>query len=98
MWLTMTYLLHTVGELLLSPVGLSAMTKLAPVRIAGLDDGHLVPRDLGRQLHRRPGLRPLRVVRAADAVRRGRPPSRASPGLVMFALTPSIKKMMGRVN
>ena len=36
MWLTMTYLLHTVGELLLSPVGLSAMTKLAPVRIAGL--------------------------------------------------------------
>ena len=25
MWLTMTYLLHTIGELLLSPVGLSAM-------------------------------------------------------------------------
>src|SRR5829696_6752624 len=36
MWLTMTYLLHTIGELSLSPVGLSAMTKLAPVRIAGL--------------------------------------------------------------
>jgi proton-dependent oligopeptide transporter, POT family len=36
MWLTMTYLLHTVGELSLSPVGLSAMTKLAPARIAGL--------------------------------------------------------------
>ena len=36
MWLTMTYLLHTIGELLLSPVGLSAMTKLAPARIAGL--------------------------------------------------------------
>src|SRR5215203_2495225 len=35
-WLTMTYLLHTCGELTLSPVGLSAMTKLAPVRIAGL--------------------------------------------------------------
>jgi POT family proton-dependent oligopeptide transporter len=35
-WLTLTYFLHTVGELLLSPVGLSAMTKLAPVRIAGL--------------------------------------------------------------
>jgi POT family proton-dependent oligopeptide transporter len=30
------YFLHTVGELLLSPVGLSAMTKLAPVRIASL--------------------------------------------------------------
>ncbi len=36
MWLTATYLLHTVGELSLSPVGLSAMTRLAPARIAGL--------------------------------------------------------------
>jgi POT family proton-dependent oligopeptide transporter len=36
MWLTVTYLLHTWGELCLSPVGLSAMTKLAPVRIGGL--------------------------------------------------------------
>ncbi len=36
LWLVATYLLHTVGELCLSPVGLSAMTKLAPVRITGL--------------------------------------------------------------
>jgi POT family proton-dependent oligopeptide transporter len=36
MWLTVVYLLHTWGELTLSPVGLSAMTKLAPVRIGGL--------------------------------------------------------------
>ncbi len=36
MWLTATYLLHTIGELVLSPVGLSAMTTLAPARIAGL--------------------------------------------------------------
>jgi proton-dependent oligopeptide transporter, POT family len=36
MWLVVTYLLHTIGELTLSPVGLSAMTKLAPARIAGL--------------------------------------------------------------
>jgi POT family proton-dependent oligopeptide transporter len=35
-WLTLTYLLHTWGELSLSPVGLSAMTRLAPARIAGL--------------------------------------------------------------
>ncbi|HVY91204.1 MAG TPA: peptide MFS transporter [Bryobacteraceae bacterium] len=35
-WLTGTYLLHTVGELCLSPVGMSAMTKLAPARIGGL--------------------------------------------------------------
>ena len=36
LWLTATYLLHTWGELCLSPVGLSAMTKLAPMRIGGL--------------------------------------------------------------
>jgi POT family proton-dependent oligopeptide transporter len=36
LWLTATYLLHTCGELALSPVGLSAMSKLAPVRIGGL--------------------------------------------------------------
>ena len=36
MWLAVVYLLHTWGELTLSPVGLSAMSKLAPVRIGGL--------------------------------------------------------------
>jgi proton-dependent oligopeptide transporter, POT family len=35
-WLTATYFLHTIGELCLSPVGLSAMTVLAPPRIGGL--------------------------------------------------------------
>ena len=34
-WLVATYLLHTIGELLLSPVGLSYMSKLAPPRFAG---------------------------------------------------------------
>lgn len=35
-WLTVAYLFHTFGELCLSPVGLSAMTKLAPARVASL--------------------------------------------------------------
>jgi POT family proton-dependent oligopeptide transporter len=34
-WLIMTYLLHTFGELSLSPVGLSVTTKLAPKRFVG---------------------------------------------------------------
>src|SRR5947209_5537257 len=34
-WLIGTYFLQTLGELSLSPVGLSAMTKLAPERAAG---------------------------------------------------------------
>ena len=39
LWLVATYFLHTVGELCLSPVGLSAMTRLAPARIVGLTMG-----------------------------------------------------------
>lgn len=35
MWLTVSYLLQTLGELALSPVGLSSMTKLAPKKFGG---------------------------------------------------------------
>jgi POT family proton-dependent oligopeptide transporter len=35
-WLVMLFFLQTVGEMLLSPVGLSTMTKLAPPRLLGL--------------------------------------------------------------
>ncbi len=35
MWLVTVYLFHTLGELCLSPVGLSSMTKLAPRQIVG---------------------------------------------------------------
>ncbi|VTT99697.1 uncharacterized transporter yclf : Peptide ABC transporter OS=Schleiferia thermophila str. Yellowstone GN=AT05_09120 PE=4 SV=1: PTR2 [Gemmataceae bacterium] len=34
-FLILLYLLHTLGELALSPVGLSLVTKLAPVKVAG---------------------------------------------------------------
>jgi POT family proton-dependent oligopeptide transporter len=36
MWLVFTYFFHTIGELCLSPVGLSMVTKLAPVKYASL--------------------------------------------------------------
>ncbi len=35
-WLFFVYVLHTIGELCLSPVGLSMVTKLAPMRVAAL--------------------------------------------------------------
>ncbi|MEZ5429122.1 MAG: peptide MFS transporter [Pyrinomonadaceae bacterium] len=35
-WLVLVYLLHTIGELCLSPVGLSSMTKLAPGKMVSL--------------------------------------------------------------
>ena len=36
MWLVLVYFLQTIGELCLSPVGLSTTTKLAPARMVGL--------------------------------------------------------------
>jgi len=36
MWLVLAYLFHTLGELCISPVGLSMITKLAPLRLASL--------------------------------------------------------------
>ncbi len=36
MWLVMTYLIHTIGELCLSPVGLSVVTKLSPPKLASI--------------------------------------------------------------
>jgi len=39
LWLIVTYVLHTCGELCLSPVGLSMVTKLAPRRFASLAMG-----------------------------------------------------------
>lgn len=35
-WLVFMYFFHTVGELCLSPVGLSVVTKLAPVKLASI--------------------------------------------------------------
>lgn len=35
-WLIATYFLHVIGEMCLSPVGLSTVTKLAPARVTGL--------------------------------------------------------------
>jgi len=35
-WMLGTYLIHTCGELCLSPIGLSMVTKLAPVKLASL--------------------------------------------------------------
>ncbi|MEO8030109.1 MAG: oligopeptide:H+ symporter [Gemmatimonadota bacterium] len=36
LWLCLTFLLHVMGELCLSPVGLSATTRLAPARVGGM--------------------------------------------------------------
>ncbi len=39
LWLVASYFFQSIGELAISPVGLSSMTKLAPRRFAGLTMG-----------------------------------------------------------
>jgi POT family proton-dependent oligopeptide transporter len=96
-WLVATYLLHTWGELSLSPVGLSATSKLAPARVVGLMMGVFylaisVGNFIGGRLASLYGAMPLpNLFGAIGAVG-------IAAGLVMFALTPSIKRLMGDVN
>ena len=70
-WLVVTYFFHTVGELCLSPIGLSSITKLSPRALRRPDDGHLVHGRGARQSRRRPRRRPDRIAAAAAALRRG---------------------------
>jgi proton-dependent oligopeptide transporter, POT family len=97
MWLITTYFLHSVGELCLSPVGMSAMTKLAPARIVGLIMGvWYLSISIGNftggrisSLYGTMSLPTLFTVVGAFGI---------GAGLVMFLLTPPIKRLMGEVN
>ena len=96
-WLIVTYLLHTVGELSLSPVGLSAMTKLAPVRVASLMMGvwflgASAGNFIGGRLASFYETWPLFHLFAAVAA------FGIGAGLVMLALAGPIKRLMGEVH
>ena len=93
MWLTATYFLHTIGELVLSPVGLSAMTVLAPPRIGGLMMGiwflaTSVGNFIGGRvsgLYESFALPSLFGVVAAFAI---------AAGILLMVLAPSMRKLM----
>ena len=96
-WLVAVYLLHTFGELALSPVGMSATTKLAPARVTGLMMGvwYLaisMGNFFGGRLSSLYGAMPLPNLFGAIAA------VGVAAGLLMLALTPPIKGLMGRVN
>jgi POT family proton-dependent oligopeptide transporter len=96
-WLVVTYLLHTLGELSLSPVGMSAFTKLAPVRVAGLMMGVFYlaiagGNFIGGRLASLYSAMPLPTLFGLIAA------VGIGAGLVMFALTPPIKRLMGDLN
>jgi POT family proton-dependent oligopeptide transporter len=95
-WLISTYLLHTVAELCLSPVGLSSVTKLAPRRLVGQMMGAwFLATSLGNLFA---GL--IAGSFSADAV--GHMPGRyllivattSGTGLVLLVLAKPIKKLM----
>ncbi len=97
MWLATTYLLHTIGELSLSPVGLSAMTKLAPARIAGLmmgvwflatSVGNFIAGRLSGFYEAMPLPDLFGAVTAFAVV----------AGVILFMLVPWMKRLMGEVN
>ena len=97
MWLIATYFLHVVGEMCLSPVGLSTVTKLAPERATSLMMGvWFLASAVGNYLGGRaaslyetlelPTL--FGIVAAVPIV----------AGILLALLTPQIKKLMGGVN
>jgi POT family proton-dependent oligopeptide transporter len=97
MWLVATYFLHVVGEMCLSPVGLSTVTKLAPERATSLMMGvWFLASAVGNYLGGRAAsfyetleLPTLFGIVAAIPI---------GAGILLALLVPQIKKLMGGVN
>jgi POT family proton-dependent oligopeptide transporter len=98
-WLTLTYLVHTFGELCLSPVGTSAVTKLVPQRFAGQGLGvWFISLSLGN-------LFASRIAGDIDPANVGAMPAAylrifwlgAACAVVLWLLTPLLRRGMGGV-
>ncbi len=95
-WLIVMYFLHTVGELALSPVGLSAVTKLAPAnRISQMMGLWFVATSLGNVVAglvagRLETLEPSPLFFTVTTII-------GSAGFVALLASPMIKRLMGNV-
>lgn len=98
LWLIFVYLLHTIGELSLSPVGMSTVTKIAPPRLVGLmmglwflsiSIGNLVGGWVAGHFETKADA----LVRLFGIVAM----TTIGAAVVLAVLTPYIKKLMGRV-
>jgi proton-dependent oligopeptide transporter, POT family len=95
-WLILLYLFHALGELSLSPVGLSTVTKLAPARIVGLMMGvWFLALSLGNFLagHVAGYFEKMPLPQLFGAVFL----STTLSGVVLALLTPPIKRLMAGV-
>ena len=95
-WLVVMYFLHTCGELAISPVGLSAMTKLAPrnrvgqmmgVWFVGAALGNLIAGLVAGTLET---MAPSELFRTVALITGG-------VGLFALVVSPAIKRLMGDV-
>ena len=95
-WLVVMYFFHTVGELALSPIGLSAVTKLAPARrLSQLMGMWFVATSLGNVVAglvagRLESLAPAPLFSTVAMIIGG-------AGIVALAASPLIKRLMGDV-
>ncbi|HJW08455.1 MAG TPA: oligopeptide:H+ symporter, partial [Holophagaceae bacterium] len=96
-WLVFVYCLHTIGELCLSPVGLSTVSKLAPARYTGLMMGVFFFAIGAGNL----------LAGFAGSISESLKPATLFSGLfiitslmavILVILTPRIKRMMGETN
>jgi proton-dependent oligopeptide transporter, POT family len=97
LWLIVLYLLHTIGELCLSPVGLSAVTKLAPERLVGsmmgvwflsIALGNMLGGQVAVYFETFPLVKLFGIVFLTTAV----------AGLVLTTLVPYIRRLMSGVH
>jgi POT family proton-dependent oligopeptide transporter len=105
-WLLLGYLLQTTGELCLSPVGLSLVTKLSPARIVSTIMGawflatsfsHLLAAGIAK-MTAAPGegdtLTPIQTLGPYGDVFGGIALAALVSGVVLFALSPLLSRMM----
>ncbi len=91
-WLFFVYVLHTIGELCLSPVGLSMVTKLAPARVAALMMGIWYLANAAANYLA--GILEALLAGTAIPLYWFLVASSAGAAAVLFLLTPAIKRLM----
>ena len=91
-WLAMVYLVHTLGELCLSPIGLSMVTKLAPPKVTSLAMGlWLFSSAVANYLA---GILEALLTKVNIPIYLFLIGSSIGPALLLLALTPLLKKWM----
>ncbi len=100
-WLILAYLLHTLGELCVSPVGLSYVSKLAPLKLVGLMFGiWFVATAIANYLAGKSGsfIDPISEKYGLTIFFLIFTVIPVLSGFVIWMLTPKIKKMMHGIN